>query len=149
MEKRLILFTIIAFLILGLKPQDTKFTVGNITLEDVSGRLVVNAGLQVDSFKVDDGSNIPGLLTATGTLDFGELTFETPTSLTFTCTGAHTDDAVFIGPTRTALHGQADIMYQAYVSSTNTITVVAMLVGSSQGGSYDPGSAEFRILILK
>jgi hypothetical protein len=87
------------------------------------------------------GSTIKTVLTATATLDFTEIAAAGSADLTITVTGAAVNDSVSLGlPASPA----AGIVWNAFVSATNTVTVRASNITASP---VNPASATYRATV--
>lgn len=100
---------------------------------------ITSAGITIGS----GGSAISKVLTATATLDFGSLAAQTSADLTITVTGAAVGDAVIMGLPAAPDSG---VVFNAFVSSSNTITVRAT---NATSGAIDPASATFRATVIQ
>lgn len=78
------------------------------------------------------------------TLDFPSTAAQTSSALTMTVTGAAVGDVVSLGTPVTAIN--ANSMYTAYVSASNTITVIFNKYSSV---AIDPASGSFKAYIIK
>lgn len=87
------------------------------------------------------GSNVKKILTATAALDFGLIAAAASADLTITVTGAAVNDGVSIGLPAVPTSG---IVYQAFVSAANTITVRATNITAV---GIDPASQTFRTTV--
>lgn len=91
-----------------------------------------------------EGSLVAHVLSATATLDFGSVAAQSFADLTITVTGAATGDCVSLGvPTASVTAG---IVYSAWVSATNTVTVRAH---NYTAGPLDPASGSFKAAIVR
>jgi hypothetical protein len=88
------------------------------------------------------------LISASTALDFGNITTGGFVDLTITLTGAATTDVVFVTCLDTAGRGATDgkLVFEAFVSATNTVTVRAH---NPTSGSIDPASYNFKVAIIK
>jgi hypothetical protein len=120
-----------------------KFTSGtNLTA-------VENGAVEYDgtNYFVSSGSTrhtLAKTLTATGALDFPSTANQTSSDLTITVTGAVAGDVAFVGVPNSAV--ATGTQYSAWVSTTNQVTVRLL---NSSGGLVDPGSATFRVSVLR
>jgi len=92
---------------------------------------------------------LPIALISTSTaLDFGSISTGGFVDLTITLTGAATTDVVFVACLDTAGRGATDgkLIFEAFVSATNTVTVRAH---NPTAGSIDPASYNFKVAIIK
>jgi hypothetical protein len=92
---------------------------------------------------------IPIALISTSTaLNFGNITTGGFFDLTITLTGAATTDVVFVTCLDTAGRGATDgkLVFEAFVSATNTVTVRAH---NPTSGSIDPAQYNFKVAIIK
>jgi hypothetical protein len=89
-------------------------------------------------------SRTAAFLPATAALNFGSVAAQSFADLTITVTGAATGDCVSLGvPTEAVTAG---IVYSAWVSATNTVTVRAH---NYTAGALDPASGTFKAAILR
>ena len=88
------------------------------------------------------GTSIAEILTATAALDFGIIAAATSADLTITVTGAAVNDSVTLGLPAAPTAG---IIYQAFVSAANTVTV---RVTNITAASIDPLSQTFRVTTI-
>ena len=139
----------------------TSFTMSSVTKDTwtrMSGFITIPAGVEVfnpyiqvhtnvtagdvvyfDNFFVKDANR-----TATATLNFGALAANSHADLTITVAGAQTGDCVALGiPTASVTAG---VVYTAWVSATNTVTVRA---NNYTAGSPDPASGVFRATVIR
>jgi hypothetical protein len=113
----------------------TRFNKGSTT----SSFLNRTAGVTGQS--LFNGDNMPAITTAT--LDFPSIAGQTNADLTITVTGSATSDTVSLGLPSAPTQG---IAYNAFVSSTDTVTVRAM---NYAAGAIDPASANFTVMVNK
>ena len=85
----------------------------------------------------------PGVLTAVGTLNFASIAAAASADLTVTVAGAATGDAVALGLPAAPTAG---IIFQAFVSAANTVTVRATNITA---GAVDPASLDYRVAVIK
>lgn len=91
-----------------------------------------------------EGNVVAHVLSASATLDFGSVSAQSFADLTVTVTGAATGDCVSLGvPTASITAG---IVYSAWVSATNTVTVRAH---NYTAGALDPASGSFKAAIVR
>ncbi len=84
-----------------------------------------------------------GQLTAVATLDFPSIAAAAKADLTITVNGAVVGDAVFLGlPAAPA----AGLVFNAFVSAANTVTVRASNTSSS---AVDAASASYRAVVFR
>ena len=83
------------------------------------------------------------VLRATATLDFPSISAQSQQELTVTVTGAAVGDPAMVAPPAAP---NASLVYWAYVSATNTVTVRAV---NPTAGAIDPASASFTVMVLK
>jgi hypothetical protein len=107
-------------------------------------------GFNTDLGKLEnyDGTSwhtIPAIIKASATLNFPSTGAHSGSDLTVTVTGAAVGDAVTVAPGVEAI--VANSCYTAWVSAANTVTVRYNRYGS--GGSSDPASAVFNIIVTK
>jgi hypothetical protein len=89
------------------------------------------------------GLTLTGILGASASLDFGSISAAASASLTIAVAGAAVGDAVALGlPAAPA----AGIVFFAFVSAANTVTVRAMNITAS---SVDPAAATYTVDVLK
>lgn len=93
---------------------------------------------------IGGGTNVTGILSATDTLDFGSIAPDSFEDLTITVTGAATGDAVALGLPTTP---DTAVVYQGWVSATNTVTVRAMNVTTAD--AVEPSSGTFRATVIQ
>jgi len=94
---------------------------------------------------IGGGSRILKVLSATATLDFGSIAANSYADLTITVTGAAVGDTVAIGfPNGSVL---ADLVWSAWVSATNTVTV--RVANNSSTTARDPASGTFRATVTQ
>lgn len=106
---------------------------------DVSGN--VTSG----SIAIGSGTAILKVLSATATLDFGSVAADSYADLTITVTGAAVGDTVAIGfPNGSIL---ADLVWSAWVSATNTVTI--RVANNSSTTARDPASGTFRATVTQ
>jgi hypothetical protein len=115
----------------------------NLPAQSVANAALQNALVATTSFKVtSSGAACLRLLTATASLNFGNLVAQSKLDLTITVTGAVVGDAVFLGlPTATT----AGIIHEAYVSAADTVTVRA---NNFTSGAIDPAAMTFRVVVM-
>ena len=85
-------------------------------------------------------------LTATASLDFPNVTGINASTLTITVTGAADGDVVSLGVPN-ALASVNGVIYSAYVSSANTVTV--KFSNNNALTSINPAAATFRVTVIK
>jgi len=90
-------------------------------------------------------NNLIGLrvFTASTTLDFPSIASLASEDLTITVTNATINDSVSLGLPASPTAG---IVFQAFVSTANTVTVRATNI---TGGAIDPASAIYKIIVFK
>lgn len=103
----------------------------------------VTDGLQIGAgFSVGGGAWAQSILSATATLDFGNILAASSADLTITVTGATANDTVQMGlPTAP----NSSIVYNMFVSGGNTVTVRAFNIGAI---AVDPASATYRATVF-
>ncbi len=99
---------------------------------------VSDAGLRVGT----GGTHTDLIVSATAVLDFPSINVGASSDLTVTVTGASAGDSVHLGLPSTPTAG---IVFNAFVSATNTVTVRAFNV---TGSPLDPGSATYRVTVM-
>lgn len=97
----------------------------------------------VDSADAAITASRPLILSGSATLDFPSTAAHETSGLTITVTGAATGDAVAVGSDASTLTGH---IYTATVSGSNTVTVIFL---NGSGSTYDPGSATFKVRVIK
>lgn len=86
----------------------------------------------------------PRVLTASAALNFASMaTLTSATDLTITVTGATTNDTVILGLPAAPTAG---IVFSAFVSAADTVTVRAFNVSS---GTIDPASATYKVKVIQ
>ena len=91
-----------------------------------------------------NGITVATRLTGTATLDFGSVAAQSFVDLAVTVTGAATGDCVVLGvPTASVTAG---IVFSAWVSATNTVTVRAH---NYTAGALDPASGLFKAAVVR
>ena len=88
------------------------------------------------------GSTVTKILTATAALDFGSIAAAASADLTITVTGAAVNHSVTLGLPAAPTAG---IIYQGFVSATNTVTVRATNITAA---AIDPASQTFRATVI-
>lgn len=89
------------------------------------------------------GRRITAVLLGSATLDFGSINAAASADLTITVTGAAVGDTVDLGrPAAPA----AGIIFQAFVSAANTVTVRATNITAAP---VDPASATYKVAVMK
>lgn len=88
------------------------------------------------------GTSIAEILTATTSLDFPSIAAAASADLTITVTGAAVNDGVTLGLPAAPTAG---IVYQAFVSAVNTVTVRAINITAV---AIDPASQTFRVITI-
>lgn len=112
------------------------------TTDDTTNKLQVAGTADVTALLVNNGSQLARLVSGSATLNFGSIAAAGSETLTITVTGAQTGDSVALGlPSSPA----AGIVFNAYVSATNTVTVRASNI---TGTSVDPDSATYRATVF-
>lgn len=91
-----------------------------------------------------EGNIVGHVLSATSALDFGSVAAQSFADLTATVTGAVTGDSVALGVPVEAV--TAGIVYSAWVSATNTVTVRAH---NYTAAALDPASGTFKATIVR
>jgi len=99
---------------------------------------VAGTGLTVGSA----GTAITNIVSATATLNFGNILAAASEDLTITVTGAVVNDPVILGPPATVLSGA---IFNAWVSAANTVKVRCNNAGSI---AIDPASAVYRVTVI-
>lgn len=94
-------------------------------------------------FKGSTGLTLTNVLGASATLDFGSISAAAQEDLTITVTGAAANNTVVLGlPAAPA----AGIVFNAFVSAANTVTVRAT---NASGSPVNPGSATYSVVVLQ
>lgn len=109
-----------------------------------SGAATTNVGLRNAGTTIlgSSGTAISAIRSASATLNFGSIAAAASEDLTITVTGAAVGDSVSHGlPAAPA----AGIMFNAFVSATNTVTVRATNI---TGSPVDPASATYRATVI-
>lgn len=91
---------------------------------------------------VGSASVLTKLITATAALDFGSIAAAASADLTIAVTGAAVNDSVSLGEPADPTAG---IIFRAFVSATNTVTVRATNITA---GAIDPASQTFRVTVF-
>lgn len=101
-----------------------------------------NAALQTELTAI----NLPlsGILSAGGSFAFGTISSSTPTSTTFTATSSALGDFVLVSTDSATSTGQ--VIFSGYVSSANTVTVVASVPPTA--ASVVVGTANVKVRVL-
>lgn len=99
-------------------------------------------GTQTFSGVVLGGSTVTKILTATAALDFGLIAAAASADLTITVTGAAVNHSVTLGLPAAPTAG---IVYQAFVSAADTVTVRATNITAA---GIDPASQTFRVTVI-
>lgn len=163
MKKNLVLFAICLSLFVTSKAQDSTGVRNYIntslkktgTTKQITFSLlnkafnqVLNEAVRGDvkSSRIDSSAFTKlGTLRDTATLDFGSIAIDTCSTLTITVTGARSGDAVSLGIPNASV--STNIIYTAWVSASNTVTVRAC--NNSHLVAKDPPSGLFRVAIFK
>lgn len=124
--------------------QTLRFALGGVAqvLHLTGSGATVFGGLQATTLQASTtGTPVDGIWSATATLDFGSISAGAQADLTITVTGASVGDSVSLGlPAAPA----AGIVFDAFVSATNTVTVRASNI---TGSPVDPASATYRATV--
>ena len=88
------------------------------------------------------GASITKIRTASASLNFPSISAASQADLTITVTGAATNDEVALGLPAAPTAG---IVFNAFVSSTNTVTIRATNVTASP---IDPAAATYSVLVF-
>jgi len=86
-------------------------------------------------------------LNGSATLDFGNTTAQTSTDLTITVTGAADGDVVMLGAPNGSVSGADNVVYFAWVSAANTVTV--RFSNNNVAAAVDPASGTFKVRVIK
>ena len=98
--------------------------------------------VSTNGFIAGSGAAITKVLTATATLNFPSISAASQADLTITVTGAAVGDEVIMSlPAAPA----AGIVFNAFVSATNTVTIRATNVTASP---VDPASASYGVIVI-
>lgn len=89
-----------------------------------------------------DGGELSAILSGTATLDFGSIAANLAADLTITVNGARANDPCLVAPPAAP---DAEIVFTAFVSSNDTVTVRA---ANSSIGAVDPASAVYRVMVF-
>lgn len=114
-------------------PDGTKFLRDDGSWQSAGGGLTIG------------GTAISKVLTATATLDFADQAPSSQEDLTITVTGAAEGDPVIIGAPAAA--HTTNVMFQAWVSSSDTVTV--RFTHNDAVGNHNPDSGTFRVTIIQ
>lgn len=96
-----------------------------------------------NGFSGSTGLTLTSVLGASATLNFGSIATTASADLTITVAGAAVNNTVVLGlPASPA----AGIVFNAFVSAANTVTVRATNV---TGSSVDPASATYSVVVLQ
>lgn len=107
-----------------------------------TGVTITNSAVYVDGgFKTTAGTLMTNLVSATAALDFGNILAATSADLTITVSGAKANDSVHLGLPAAP---DVSIVFNAFVSAANTVTVRAFNVGAI---AVDQASATFRVTV--
>lgn len=120
----------------------TIYTAGNTLASFAAGRTESEA-LTTGDLSVGGGTVVKKILTASASLNFPSISANSYSDLTITVTGASVGNAVFLGLSSAATAG---IIYQAFVSATDTVTVRAYNV---TGSAIDPAAMTHRVVVFK
>lgn len=112
---------------------------GAATLFSISSNGVVYA----TNLIVGAGAQLKGVLSATASLNFGNVASLASADLTITVTGAAVNDSVELGPPAAP---DAAFSFMGFVSAADTVTVRAFNVTA---GAVDPAAATFRATVIK
>lgn len=95
-----------------------------------------------NGFIVGSGATIAKVLSGSASLNFGSIASAAQADLTITVTGAAAGDEVIMGlPAAPA----AGIVFNAFVSAANTVTVRASNIS---GAPVDPAAATYNVIVL-
>lgn len=95
-----------------------------------------------NGFVVGSGATVSKLLSASAALDFGSISAAAQADLTITVTGAAAGDEVILAlPAAPA----AGIVFNAFVSAANTVTVRASNISAAP---VNPASATYGVIVL-
>ena len=98
--------------------------------------------VSTNGFIAGSGATVTKILTATATLNFPSISAASQADLTITVTGAATGDEVIMSlPAAPA----AGIVFNAFVSATNTVTIRASNI---TGSPVDPASASYGVIVI-
>jgi hypothetical protein len=98
--------------------------------------------VSTNGFIAGSGATVTKILTATATLDFGSISAASQADLTITVTGAAAGDEVIMAlPAAPA----AGIVFNAFVSAANTVTIRASNI---TGSPVDPASASYGVIVI-
>ncbi len=96
------------------------------------------------SLAIGQGAAIAKVLTATATLDFGDVIAQEHADLTITVTGAMLEDVVTLGTPNASV--EDGICYTAWVSASDTVKVRCNNYGKSD---QNPASGTFRVMVTQ
>jgi hypothetical protein len=118
---------------------------GNHATAGASGVTQVTAVQQMNAQRLTVGAArvLTKLLSETAALDFGSIAAAGSADLTITVNGAAVGDSVSLGLPSAPTSG---IVYQAFVSAVNTVTVRATNITA---GAIDPVSNTFRVTVMQ
>lgn len=103
--------------------------------------ITASTSVLTPSLTIGSGTAITKVLSATATLDFGSILAAASADLTITVTGAAVGDSVSFGLPAAP---DTSTVFNAFVSSTNTVTVRCFNVGTI---AVDPASATYRVTV--
>ena len=96
----------------------------------------------LNGFIAGDGSTITKVLSGSASLDFGSISAAAQADLTITVTGAAVGDEVVMAlPAAPA----AGIVFNAFVSAANTVTVRASNIS---GSPVNPAAATYGVVVI-
>lgn len=117
---------------------NTTITPAKALTIDQDKTVLLEAGIRVGSV----GNLIDNIISATAALDFGSINAAASADLTIAVTGAEVGDSVTLGLPAAPTAG---IIFQAFVSSGDTVTVRATNI---TGSPIDPASATYRATVF-
>lgn len=98
--------------------------------------------VSTNGFIAGSGATITKVLTATASLDFPSISAATQADLTITVTGAAVGDEVIMALPAAPTAG---LVFNAFVSATNTVTVRASNI---TGSPINPAAATFGVIVI-
>src|ERR1043165_463763 len=131
----------------------TTLTTGRIPVATTNGRITDDADLSFTGgntlntaqLVVGSGATISKIISATAALDFDTIPADSARDLTITVTGAVNGNTVHLGTPNEAV-GDIHLMFYAWVSANDTITVRCLNIGNTP---IDPASGTFRATVIK
>lgn len=113
---------------------------------DVNDRIQVTGGVAMTGrLTVGSGTQVQKILSSASALDFGSVAANSYVDVTITVTGCAVGDSVFLGVPNGAI--LADIVFFAWVSATNIVTI--RCANNSSTTARDPASGTFRATVFQ